>query len=139
MHAINEDYSLAHYRDFNFTEYYRTWVNEPGYPILYVNVDHSTGDIALRQVINTVIKLMSMSLIHVIISNICFPFFIQTRFFLSPSATPTNHIYPIPITFSTKRNPNFETRAQYMMSVERMVVSKNAEEEWIIFNNLQHG
>lgn len=52
MKAINEDMSLAPYTDFNFTEYYRTWVNEPGYPILYVNVDHSTGDIALRQVIN---------------------------------------------------------------------------------------
>lgn len=51
MHAINEDHSLVHYRDFNFTEYYRTWVNEPGYPILYVDVDHSTGDIALSQVI----------------------------------------------------------------------------------------
>lgn len=52
MHAINENNSLALYRDFNFTEYYRTWVNEPGYPILYVNVNHTTGDIALRQVIH---------------------------------------------------------------------------------------
>lgn len=51
MHAIDEDNSLEHYRDFNFTEYYRTWVNEPGYPILYANVQHSTGEIELTQVI----------------------------------------------------------------------------------------
>lgn len=48
--AIQEDNSLAAYPNFNFTEYYRIWVNEPGYPLLNVEVNHSTGEITLTQV-----------------------------------------------------------------------------------------
>lgn len=48
--AIGEDNSLADYTDFSFAEYYRVWVNEPGYPILDVSISHSTGEITLKQV-----------------------------------------------------------------------------------------
>lgn len=45
--AIEDDDNIPF--DFNFEEYYRIWVNEPGYPLLEVEVDHTTGDIHLKQ------------------------------------------------------------------------------------------
>lgn len=47
--AIVEDNSLQEYGDFDFEEYYRIWVNEPGYPLLEVEVDHTNGNIKLKQ------------------------------------------------------------------------------------------
>ncbi|XP_060801842.1 membrane alanyl aminopeptidase [Amyelois transitella] len=110
--AITEDNSLSIYQHFNFTEYYRVWVNEPGYPILNVNVNHVTGEMALH----------------------------QQRFFISANTKTTGRIYPIPITYSTARSADFENiRPIYMMSSERAVLNKTAGEEWVIFNHLQHG
>ncbi|KAI8424605.1 hypothetical protein MSG28_003039 [Choristoneura fumiferana] len=77
--AISLDNTLSEYQGFDFAEYYRIWVNEPGYPILQVDINHSTGLISLK----------------------------QERFFLSASATPTGQIYPIPITYTTKSSPTF--------------------------------
>jgi aminopeptidase N len=34
----------------NFTQYYETWVNQPGFPLLTVNVNHTTGTMTLHQV-----------------------------------------------------------------------------------------
>lgn len=48
--AADEDMSLQNYGSFDFEEYYRIWVNEPGYPVLEVDVDHTTGNIQLSQV-----------------------------------------------------------------------------------------
>lgn len=48
--AVNEDGTLREYENFNFTDFYRIWVNEPGFPLLTVNVDHKSGTISLSQV-----------------------------------------------------------------------------------------
>lgn len=48
--AADEDSTLDKYTNFDFEEYYRVWVNEPGYPLLEVEVDHTTGNIKLSQV-----------------------------------------------------------------------------------------
>ncbi|KAL4705517.1 hypothetical protein ACJJTC_011459 [Scirpophaga incertulas] len=110
--AIDEDKSLQGYQHFNFTEYYDVWVNQPGYPILIVNVNHATGEIELK----------------------------QERFFLSASATPSEQIYPIPITYSTKSQPNFaELKPSDMMTGDRMMLQKDNKEEWVIFNHQQNG
>ncbi|CAB3260808.1 unnamed protein product [Arctia plantaginis] len=110
--AIQEDNSLAAYPNFNFTEYYRIWVNEPGYPLLNVDVNHSTGEITLN----------------------------QERFFLSTSAAATGQVYPIPITFSTRRNANFNNLTpSHMMTTASYTLRKDQGEEWVIFNNLQQG
>ncbi|CAH0407486.1 unnamed protein product [Chilo suppressalis] len=110
--AVREDGTLQEYLHFNFTEYYDIWVNQPGYPTLIVYVDHATGEMALR----------------------------QERFFLSSSAETTGQTYPIPLTYSTKRNRNFdELKPSDMMSSERMVLLKPTGEEWVIFNHQQHG
>ncbi|XP_059049751.1 membrane alanyl aminopeptidase-like [Achroia grisella] len=109
--AIAEDGSLREYNDFNFTEYYRVWVNEPGYPLLNVDINHSNGEITLT----------------------------QERFFLNGNTPPTGQIYPIPITYSTKSNTRFrDLKPVSMMSSEIAVIQKSEEEEWVIFNNLQH-
>ncbi|KAG6458917.1 hypothetical protein O3G_MSEX011122 [Manduca sexta] len=110
--AINEDNSLSQYSNFNFTDYYRIWVNDPGYPVLNVAVNHSTGEMTL----------------------------VQERFFLSASARPTGHIYPIPITYSTRSNRIFQNvRPIHMMTGSRDTLWKDPREEWVIFNNMQHG
>ncbi|XP_075971878.1 membrane alanyl aminopeptidase-like [Anticarsia gemmatalis] len=110
--AINEDQSLSAYSNFVFAEYYRMWVNEPGYPLLNVVIDHSTGNIELS----------------------------QRRFFLNAPGVSTDQIFPIPITYSTKRNPNFTNlRPVRMMTFRTDTLNKDAGEEWVIFNNLQQG
>ncbi|XP_073942541.1 uncharacterized protein [Choristoneura fumiferana] len=110
--AISLDNTLSEYQGFDFAEYYRIWVNEPGYPILQVDINHSTGLISLK----------------------------QERFFLSASATPTGQIYPIPITYTTKSSPTFTSlKPTRMMTTETLEFSKTAGEEWVIFNNQQHG
>lgn len=109
--AIAEDQSLAEYPNFSFTEYYRVWVNEPGYPILIVDINHSTGEMTLK----------------------------QERFFLNSNNTDVR-IYPIPITYSTRTNPNFTNlTAVHMMTQASETLRKNSGEEWVIFNNLQQG
>ncbi|XP_048007613.1 membrane alanyl aminopeptidase-like [Leguminivora glycinivorella] len=110
--AIQEDGTLNEYQGFSFEDFYRIWVNEPGTPILLVEINHETGAISLK----------------------------QERFFLSPTASPTGQIYPIPITYSTKSNPQFGSlKPIQMMSGETLSLTKVAGEEWVIFNNLQHG
>ncbi|XP_049870023.1 membrane alanyl aminopeptidase-like isoform X2 [Pectinophora gossypiella] len=113
LKAISEDNTLSAYQHFNFTNYYNIWVNQPGYPILNVDIDHTTGDMSLS----------------------------QERFFISSSATPTEQVtYPIPITYSTESSPTFGNLTPvYIMDVPNIVLTKNPGEEWVIFNNLQHG
>lgn len=48
--AVREDGTLNEYLNFNFTHYYDVWVNQPGYPILNVSIDHATGEMSLSQV-----------------------------------------------------------------------------------------
>ncbi|CAH0605715.1 unnamed protein product [Chrysodeixis includens] len=110
--AIRDDNALADYPGFSFTDYYNTWVNEPGYPILDVHVDHPTGVMYLK----------------------------QERFFLNPLAIPTDQIYPIPITYSTKTNPSFTIlKPSQIMMGETLTINKAPVEEWVIFNNMQQG
>lgn len=64
----------------------------------------------------------------------------QERFFLNPDAESTGQIYPIPITYTTKTNNNFNNLTPVMMlDKETDVLQAVAVNEWVIFNNLQHG
>ncbi|CAG4917303.1 unnamed protein product [Colias eurytheme] len=110
--AIQEDGSFNNYQHFNFTDFYRIWVNEAGYPILNVQVDYAGGEIQLS----------------------------QERFFLSATAQPTGQVYPIPITYSSKSKPDFENlRPALMMTGDKAVLQTNGAEEWVMFNHQQHG
>ncbi|CAH2070916.1 unnamed protein product, partial [Iphiclides podalirius] len=46
----------AYGSDFNFIEYYRGWTEEPGHPVLNVNVNHRTGDMTITQIVNDVFQ-----------------------------------------------------------------------------------
>jgi len=110
--AILDDNSLAIYPGFNFSEYYRIWVNEPGYPILTVNIDYDTGYMDLK----------------------------QERFFLNPNEQTTEQVYPIPITYTTSRNADFSNlRPSQMMTTDSTRIEKSPGEEWVIFNIQQQG
>ncbi|XP_050667554.1 membrane alanyl aminopeptidase-like [Leptidea sinapis] len=110
--AIAEDGALNAYRNFNFTSFYDIWVNKAGNPILTVTINHATGEMNLK----------------------------QERFLLSTTAAVDSQVYPIPITYSSKSNPSFTNlRPSYMMSTDAVVLSKEPGEEWVIFNNQQHG
>ncbi|CAH2210681.1 jg12991, partial [Pararge aegeria aegeria] len=108
--AVNEDGTLREYENFDFADFYRIWVNEPGYPLLTVNVDHKSGVIALS----------------------------QERFFISPTATPTQQIYPIPITYFTKSNHSMGLKPSHMMTTKNAVLQKTPGREWIFVNVNQH-
>nr|AIK27006.1 aminopeptidase N6 [Spodoptera exigua] len=106
--AIVDDNSLENYPGFNFSDYYRIWVNEPGYPLLTVKINYDTGDMTLE----------------------------QERFFLNPALETTDQVYPIPITYTTRRISNFTyLRPSHMMTTRSTVISKpTVGEEWVIFN-----
>ncbi|XP_035438719.2 membrane alanyl aminopeptidase [Spodoptera frugiperda] len=110
--AIVEDNSLANYPGFDFGEYYKIWVNEPGYPILTVDINYETGQMELK----------------------------QERFFLNPDQKTTDQVYPIPITYTTSTNADFSNlRPSQMMTTASTTIEKPAGEEWVIFNIQQQG
>lgn len=51
--VANEREALAAYGpEFNFIEYYKSWTEQPGHPVLNVNVNHATGRMTITQVKN---------------------------------------------------------------------------------------
>ncbi|CAK1599085.1 unnamed protein product [Parnassius mnemosyne] len=96
----------------NITEFMRYWVEERGYPVLNVDVDMNTGLITLN----------------------------QERFFISASAEPTNQVWPLPLTFTTGNNPNWNNlRPSHVMNNKTYQIQKEAGHEWVIFNVQQKG
>ncbi|KAJ2952362.1 hypothetical protein O0L34_g4647 [Tuta absoluta] len=110
--AIQEDNSLANYPSFNFEEYFHIWINIPGSPLLNVDVDHATGVITLS----------------------------QERFFISANAPSSSQIYPIPITFTTQTEKDFNNVVpRTIMTSQTTEIQKIAGQEWVLFNIKQHG
>ncbi|XP_075971973.1 putative aminopeptidase-2 [Anticarsia gemmatalis] len=89
------------------------WVDEPGYPLLNVQVNMESGEIALS----------------------------QERFFISATATQTEQVWPLPVTFTTGSNPNWENLQPSLVMTSKTdnTLRKNAGEEWVIFNVKQKG
>lgn len=50
--AIKENALVAYGPEFNFIEYYKSWTEQPGHPLLNVNVNHATGEMTITQVRN---------------------------------------------------------------------------------------
>jgi hypothetical protein len=42
---------IAHYGNLNMIEYYKSWSDQAGHPVLYVDVNHRTGQMLVYQVI----------------------------------------------------------------------------------------
>nr|AAC36148.1 aminopeptidase [Plodia interpunctella] len=92
---------------FSVVDYYRTWTEQGGHPVLNVQVDQQTGRLTIS----------------------------QRRFDITNGyATPvTNWI--VPINFATASNPNFNnTKATHIMTDGTMFIDTNISNEWVILN-----
>ncbi|GBP46438.1 Membrane alanyl aminopeptidase [Eumeta japonica] len=97
----------------NITNFLRTWVDEPGYPVVTVTVDRDAGVLRLR----------------------------QERFFISATAPGTDQIWPLPLTYTTSNNPDWDNRrASHLMTArEYTIETPIADDQWVIFNIKQNG
>ncbi|XP_049870024.1 membrane alanyl aminopeptidase-like [Pectinophora gossypiella] len=88
------------------------WVDVPGYPILTVDVNMNSGLLKLT----------------------------QERFFISGSASEIRQQWPIPLTFTTGENPNWENLTpSHVMIDNEMEIQSNPGHHWVIFNVKQKG
>ncbi|KAG6458913.1 hypothetical protein O3G_MSEX011120 [Manduca sexta] len=108
--AVREDGTLA--SGFNIEHIMRFWVEQPGYPVLNVEVDMNTGVINLR----------------------------QERFFISASTQGTLQVWPIPVTYTRGNNPDWNAlKSTFVMDSRSAQIQKPAGREWVIFNVQQQG
>ncbi|XP_068631132.1 membrane alanyl aminopeptidase-like [Battus philenor] len=106
--------SLSAYgTEFNFIEYYRSWTDQAGHPILTVNVDHATGDMTIT----------------------------QRRFDINVGYSAINTNWIIPITFATAANPDFNnTKPSHVIRNTVTVINRGSiGDHWVIFNKQQTG
>jgi len=83
------------------------WVFEEGYPVLNVKVNSEANTIELE----------------------------QDRFFISPSASPTQQVWPLPITYTTQSSPNWNNLSPVkVMTTKTDTLQNVATGGWVIFN-----
>lgn len=64
----------------------------------------------------------------------------QSRFFISPSTQPTDQVWPLPLTFTTGNNPDWnKLTPSHVMWNKTMEIQKEPGQEWVIFNIQQKG
>ncbi|KAL4706781.1 hypothetical protein ACJJTC_018162 [Scirpophaga incertulas] len=99
--------------DFSIVDYYTTWTEQGGHPVLEVDVDRQNGLVHIRQ-----------------------------RQFNMDNGTVTPKMnWIIPITFTTASNPDFsDTKPTYIIKDENTTLPITlGADEWIIFNIQQTG
>ncbi|KAL0882641.1 hypothetical protein ABMA27_001076 [Loxostege sticticalis] len=93
-------------------DFIKYWVDQPGSPVLDVHVNMETGLIELS----------------------------QERFFISPSAKPTEQVWPIPLTYTFGSQPNWnDLNPTHLMWKKTDQIQKAPGQEWVIFNVQQKG
>lgn len=64
----------------------------------------------------------------------------KERFFISASANKTDQVWPVPLTYTTGSNPNWENLKPSVVMINRsMEILKEPKQEWVIFNVQQKG
>ncbi|KAJ8733132.1 hypothetical protein PYW08_001430 [Mythimna loreyi] len=103
----------AYGSDFNFVEYYKSWTEQPGHPVLQVQINHRTGDMTIY----------------------------QRRFNINTGFSIENTKYVIPITFTSRPQHNFEnTKPSHILTKPVTVINRDAYgDHWTIFNIQQTG
>lgn len=48
--AAEEDGALAAYNGVTIEEYFKTWSEQPGHPLVHVEINHRTGEMLVTQV-----------------------------------------------------------------------------------------
>ncbi|KAL0882636.1 hypothetical protein ABMA27_001071 [Loxostege sticticalis] len=99
--------------EFNVIEYYRTWTEQAGHPVLSVKVDHQTGDMEIS----------------------------QHRFNINSGYTTPSFNWIVPITFATASNPDFiNTKPSHIIKDAVTIINRSSMgDEWVIFNKQQSG
>lgn len=65
--------AIAQYgTNFNFIDYYKSWTEQPGHPVLNVQVDHSTGRMTIYQV------LISKCFLKIVLNHLIYNSVIKT-------------------------------------------------------------
>ncbi|CAG9795006.1 unnamed protein product [Diatraea saccharalis] len=96
----------------DITSFMDTWVDKPGYPLLTVNVNMNTG-------------LMTLT---------------QERFYINANAQQTDELWPIPLTFTSGNNPDWNNlTVSRVMTGKSIEIQKEPGHEWVIFNVKQKG
>ncbi|KAJ0178639.1 hypothetical protein K1T71_005414 [Dendrolimus kikuchii] len=106
--------AIAQYGDnFNFIDYYKSWTELPGHPVLNVQVDHSTGRMTIY----------------------------QRRFNINTGYSYTDTNYIVPITFATASNPDFtNTKPSHILTKSVTVIDRGSVgDQWVVFNKQQTG
>ncbi|GBP46443.1 Membrane alanyl aminopeptidase [Eumeta japonica] len=105
--------AISQYEDFSVVDYYRTWTEQAGHPVLLVEVNRQTGDMTIQ----------------------------QRRFDVNTGFATANSNWIIPITFATASNPDFSnTKPTHI--IYNSVTTINAGftgNDWVIFNKQQTG
>nr|ADL38970.1 aminopeptidase N3 [Diatraea saccharalis] len=99
--------------DFNIVDYYKTWTEQGGHPVLNVAVDHQTGNMTIT----------------------------QRRFNINTGYSTANSHWIIPVTFATASNPDFEnTKPTHIIRDSLTLINRGTiGDEWVIFNKQQTG
>ncbi|CAF4959395.1 unnamed protein product [Pieris macdunnoughi] len=99
--------------NFSVVEYYKTWHDQPGVPVIYVDVNHKTGDMTIT----------------------------QRRFDINTGYARVNYNWQIPISFTTASTVNFtDTKPSHVLTSTVTVVNRGTVgDEWVIFNKQQTG
>ncbi|KAL4706772.1 hypothetical protein ACJJTC_018153 [Scirpophaga incertulas] len=99
--------------DFNIIDYYKTWTEQGGHPILDVTVDRQTGAVTIQ----------------------------QRQFNMNGGYTTPEMNWFVPITFATARNPDFaNTKPSHIIKDANTTLHLGlGTNEWIIFNVQQSG
>uniref|UniRef100_A0A2A4IXQ9 ERAP1-like C-terminal domain-containing protein n=1 Tax=Heliothis virescens TaxID=7102 RepID=A0A2A4IXQ9_HELVI len=112
--AGNQAGALSAYgSDFDFVKYYESWTEQPGHPVLNVQINHQTGQMTIT----------------------------QRRFDIDTGHSVQNRNYIIPITFTTGANPSFDnTKPSHIISKGVTVIDRGVVGDyWTIFNIQQTG
>ncbi|KAL4706764.1 hypothetical protein ACJJTC_018145, partial [Scirpophaga incertulas] len=111
--ALETNAISAYGADFSIVDYYKSWTDQGGHPVLNVNVNRQTGVVTIY----------------------------QRRFNINSGYSTANINWIVPITFTTSRNPDFNnTKPTHIIREAITTLDLPLEaDEWIIFNKQQTG
>ncbi|KAL0882635.1 hypothetical protein ABMA27_001070 [Loxostege sticticalis] len=99
--------------EFSVIDYYKTWTEQAGHPVLNVQVNHQTGEMKIY----------------------------QRRFNINSGYSTATTNWIVPISFATASNPDFEdTKPSHIIKDAVTIINRNSTgDEWVIFNKQQTG
>ncbi|XP_052740774.1 membrane alanyl aminopeptidase [Bicyclus anynana] len=105
--------AISQYSNFSVVDYYKTWTEQNGHPLVFVDVNHRTGQMIVT----------------------------QRRFSINTGYATRNLRYIIPITFYSAVNPDHsDTKPSHILTETSTVINRGSVgDHWVIFNKQQTG